>query len=122
MEFAIGLLVGIMVMHLASKIMMWWAMRSMERDLGMSMEEIVSQVMSKSQSADHQEMQDIDAEYAEGEIFFYDAQTSVFLAKGRTFEEVMQRYHERFGEQKIRVRVPDTDTALIGLIPRHHME
>jgi hypothetical protein len=119
MELVLGVMIGMLIMHVISRIMMWWAVRSIERDLGMSMEDILKQAMDESKDA---QPQTIDAEYAEGEIFFYASNSGLFLAKGRTFDEVMQRYNERFGEQKILVRVPSTDSDLMGLIPKHHME
>lgn len=95
---AVGLVVGIWATNIYHKILVIMAMRSIQKKLGINAEELIRKAVDEAvPDPDLTTARAVRCEYAQEQLFAYDAATSAFMAQGRTLADLRERLHRDYG-------------------------
>ncbi len=106
-EFALGVVVGMMVAYIIVKVVVWSTLRQLERD-NIEIDELMEKVTKKIEN----NIIAARMEEHQGQFYLYRTDNNEFIAQGATAAEVDAHTDTRFGKKS--VIVTDADPQVLS--------
>ena len=106
-EFALGIVVGMMVAYVIVKVVVWSTLRQLERD-NIEIDELMTKITKKIEN----NIIAARMEEYQGQFYIYRTDNNEFIAQGATAAEIDAHTDQRFGKKS--VIVTDADPAVLS--------